>query len=64
MTFCVLNSVMFVTVAIHFTLQYGSASQTLTNVIVGMLFYILSFPGCTFKLKVKLSLYGVWGIGV
>jgi len=52
---------MSVTLAIHFTLQYGSVSQTLTNVIVGMLFYILSLPGCDFKVKVKLSLYGVLG---
>jgi len=55
---------MSVTVAIHFTLQYGSASQTLNNVIVGMLFYVLSLPGCAFKVKVKLSLYGVWAIGI
>jgi hypothetical protein len=55
---------MSVAVAIHFTLQYESASQTLTNVLVGMLFYVLSLPGCAFKVKVKLSLYGVWGVGV
>jgi len=55
---------MSVTVAIHFTLRYGTVSQTSTNVIVGMLFYILSLLGCVFKVKVKLSSYGVWGIGV
>lgn len=52
---------MAVTVPNHFTLQYGSLSQTMTNVIVGMLFYILSLPGCVFKVKVKLPLYGVLG---
>lgn len=52
---------MSVTVAVHFTLPYGSVSHTLNNVIAEMLFYILSLPGCAFKVKIKLSLYGVWG---